>query len=120
VNLEKYSCHAPSFCLFTIFVLQNIAKRGVCIMQSAIVQVRVEPTLKQKADALFKSIGLDTATAIRLFFTQSLLKGNIPFEIATNSITPRKDWAEIFSKAKKKEQLLIPETINNDNFEWEW
>jgi addiction module RelB/DinJ family antitoxin len=89
-------------------------------MQSATIQVRVEPALKQKADALFQSIGLDTATAIRLFFTQSLLKGNIPFEILANSVTPRKGWAETFSKAKKKEQLLIPETINNDNFEWEW
>jgi DNA-damage-inducible protein J len=106
---------------FTIFILQNITKRGVCIMQSALVQVRVEPALKQKADALFRSIGLDTATAIRLFLTQSLLKRNIPFEIAANGndAVPRKGWAKAFSKAKK-EQILIPEAVNNSNFEWEW
>jgi len=92
-------------------------------MQSAIVQVRVEPALKQKADALFRNIGLDTTTAVRLFFTQSILRGNIPFEITannSNAATPRKGWAKAFSKAKKKEQLLIPGTIDNADFEWEW
>ncbi|MDR0515850.1 MAG: hypothetical protein LBH25_02265 [Fibromonadaceae bacterium] len=68
-------------------------------MQSALVQVRVEPALKQKADALFRSIGLDTANG--------------------NDAIPRKGWAKAFSKAKK-EQMLIPEAINNSNFEWEW
>jgi DNA-damage-inducible protein J len=106
---------------FTIFILQNITKRGVCIMQSSLVQIRVEPTLKQKADTLFRSIGLDTATAVRLFFTQSLLKGTIPFEITANNheVAPRKGWAEAFSKARK-EQMLIPDTIDSDNFKWEW
>jgi DNA-damage-inducible protein J len=54
-------------------------------MQSSTVQIRVDPILKQKAEILFRSIGLDTATAIRLFFTQSLLKGTIPFEIMPNN-----------------------------------
>ncbi len=92
-------------------------------MQSAIVQVRVEPALKQKADALFRNIGLDTTTAVRLFFTQSILRGNIPFEITANNgstAAPRKGWAKAFSKAKKKEQLLIPDTMDNADFEWEW
>ena len=91
-------------------------------MQSSLVQIRVEPTLKQKADALFRSIGLDTASAIHLFFTQSLLRGTIPFEIKSNKneVKPRKGWAEAFSKIKKKEQMLIPETIDSDNFKWEW
>jgi DNA-damage-inducible protein J len=91
-------------------------------MQSNLVQIRVEPALKQKADALFRSIGLDTTSAIRLFFMQSLLKGTIPFEIMSNNteIMPRKGWAKAFSKVKKKEQILIPETIDSDNFKWEW
>jgi len=91
-------------------------------MQSSIVQIRVEPTLKQKADALFRSIGLDTTAAIRLFFMQSLLRGTIPFEIMSNKneVKPRKGWAEAFSKTKKKEQMLIPETIDSNDFKWEW
>jgi len=91
-------------------------------MQSNLVQIRVEPTLKQKADALFRSIGLDTTTAIRLFFMQSLLRGTIPFEIMSdnNEAVPRIGWVKAFSKIKKKEQALIPETIDSNNFEWEW
>jgi len=91
-------------------------------MQSNLVQIRVESTLKQKADALFRSIGLDTTAAIHLFFMQSLLRGTIPFEIMSNNneAVPRKGWVEAFSKIKKKEQMLIPETIYNNNFKWEW
>jgi DNA-damage-inducible protein J len=107
---------------FAIFILQNIIEQGVCIMQSNLVQIRVEPTLRQKADALFRSMGLDTTAAIRLFFMQSLLRGTIPFEIMSNNseVTPRMGWAKAFSKAKKKEQMLIPETIDSDDFKWEW
>jgi len=75
-------------------------------MQSSLVQIRLEPTLKQKTDALFRSIGLDTTAAICLFFMQSLLRGTIPFEIKSNNneVKPRKGWAEAFSKIKNKEQ----------------
>jgi DNA-damage-inducible protein J len=91
-------------------------------MKSSLIQVRVEPSLKQKADDLFDRIGIDTATAIRLFFTQALLRGTLPFEIITdnNVNSPRQGWSEAFSKAKKKEQMLIPDTIDNKDFNWEW
>jgi len=91
-------------------------------MQSAIVQVRVDSALKQKTDALFRRIGLDTATAVRLFFTQSVLRGNIPFEIAANKddATPRKGWAEAFAKTGEKEKMLMPDVIECSGFEWEW
>jgi len=39
----------------------------VLIMASTI-QVRVEDELKNKSDALFKDLGTDTTTAIRMFF----------------------------------------------------
>ena len=32
------------------------------------IQVRVEDELKSKSDALFKDLGTDTTTAIRIFF----------------------------------------------------
>ena len=73
-------------------------------MQSSTVQIRIDPILKQKAEILFRNIGLDTATAIRLFFTQSLLRGTIPFEIMPNNSeitgndTPRKNKGPAKSK----------------------
>ena len=36
------------------------------------IQVRVEDELKRKSDALFKDLGTDTTTAIRIFLTQAV------------------------------------------------
>ena len=36
------------------------------------IQVRVDDELKTKSDALFKDLGTDTTTAIRMFLTQAL------------------------------------------------
>lgn len=45
------------------------------------IQVRVDEDLKSKADALFKELGTDTTNAIRMFLTQAVAYGGIPFEI---------------------------------------
>jgi len=47
----------------------------------ATIQVRVDDALKQRADALFADIGLDTSSAIRLFLKQSVNFGGIPFTL---------------------------------------
>jgi DNA-damage-inducible protein J len=51
---------------------------------SSLVQVRVEANIKKQVDELFRSIGLDTASAIRLFFTQALEYNGIPFSVRRN------------------------------------
>ncbi len=45
------------------------------------IQVRVDDDLKSKADALFKELGIDTTSAIRMFLTQAVAYDGIPFEI---------------------------------------
>ena len=50
------------------------------------IQVRVDDDLKSKADALFKELGTDTTSAIRMFLTQAVAYGGIPFEIKTHLI----------------------------------
>ena len=45
------------------------------------IQVRVEDELKSKSDALFKDLGTDTTTAIRMFLTQAVAANGFPFEI---------------------------------------
>ncbi len=52
------------------------------------IQIRVEDDLKLKADALFKDLGTDTTTAIRMFLTQAVMRNGIPFDIKrTTEIT---------------------------------
>ena len=50
-------------------------------MNTAVLQTRVDMTLKHDADAFFESIGMDTTTAIRIFLKQTLIQRKIPFEI---------------------------------------
>ena len=45
------------------------------------IQVRVDDELKMKSDQLFKDLGTDTTTAIRIFLTQAVAKNGFPFEI---------------------------------------
>lgn len=45
------------------------------------IQVRVDDELKNKADSLFKALGTDTTSAIRMFLTQAIANNGFPFEI---------------------------------------
>ena len=48
---------------------------------SSTIQIRVDDELKEKSDELFKELGTDTTTAIRMFLTQAVSIGGFPFEI---------------------------------------
>ena len=52
------------------------------------IQVRVDDDLKTKSDALFKDLGTDTTTAIRMFLTQALAVNGFPFEIKRAKANP--------------------------------
>ncbi len=43
--------------------------------------VRVDATLKQEADMLFKDLGLNMSTAINMFLTKCVKTASIPFKI---------------------------------------
>ena len=45
------------------------------------IQVRVDDELKSKSDRLFKDLGTDTTSAIRMFLTQAVANNGFPFEI---------------------------------------
>lgn len=46
------------------------------------IQVRVDDHLKESADSLFLSLGLDTSTAVRMFLVAAMEARGIPFTIA--------------------------------------
>ena len=48
---------------------------------ATVIQVRVDDELKAKSDRLFKDLGTDTTTAIRIFLTQAVARNGFPFEI---------------------------------------
>ncbi len=49
------------------------------------VSFRIDTQLKNEADALFQSLGLNMTTAFNIFLRQSVREGRIPFEITTRA-----------------------------------
>ena len=43
--------------------------------------IRIDKNTKEKAEALFKRLGLNTSTAISIFLSQCVREQNIPFKI---------------------------------------
>ena len=48
---------------------------------TALVQAKVEPALKKKAEKCLNDFGLDTSSAIRMFLIKIVQTGQIPFAI---------------------------------------
>ena len=71
------------------------------------IQVRVEDELKRKSDALFKDLGTDTTTAIRIFLTQAVATNGFPFEIKrqtkSNPYAPMTE-TEMLAKLEKSRE----------------
>ena len=50
-------------------------------MKTALVQARVDEKLKKKADMFFEQVGMDTATAIRMFLINTTTHRELPFKV---------------------------------------
>ena len=59
------------------------------------IQVRVDDDLKAKSDELFKELGTDTTTAIRMFLIKALSVNGFPFEIKRASANPYEALTEL-------------------------
>ena len=62
---------------------------------SSTIQVRVEDDVKVKSDELFKDLGTETTTAIRMFLTQALAVNGFPFEIKRANVNPYEALSEV-------------------------
>lgn len=71
------------------------------------IQVRVEDELKAKSDKLFKELGTDTTTAIRMFLTQAVANEGFPFEIKKNPRTRNVSQYEVLTEEEMLEKLRI-------------
>lgn len=58
------------------------------------IQLRVDDDLKTKSDDLFKALGTDTTTAIRMFLTQAVAVNGFPFAIRKKEPNPYEALSE--------------------------
>ena len=70
---------------------------------SSTIQIRVDDELKQKSDMLFRELGTDTTSAVRIFLTQAVAYNGFPFEIkrAANNPYTAVSEEEILQKLEK-------------------
>ena len=52
------------------------------------IQLRVDDELKTKSDNLFRDLGTDTTTAIRMFLTKAVSMNGFPFEVRKTTADP--------------------------------
>lgn len=56
--------------------------------KTSTIRARIEPDLKNKAEYIFRQLGLTTTQAITLFYKQVELRKGLPFDVAiSNEIT---------------------------------
>lgn len=61
--------------------------------KTATIRARIQPELKDKAEYIFRRLGLSTTQAITLFYKQVELRGGLPFEVAIPNKTTRRTFA---------------------------
>ena len=87
----KINTNVLKYILYRYIIKKNW--KGVYRMASTI-QVRVDDDIKTKADMLFKDLGMDTTTAIRIFLVQAIANDGVPFEIKKKTINPYRTLSE--------------------------
>ena len=59
-----------------------VAGKGyIGAMKEAVVRARVHPDLKEDAERVFETLGINTTEAIRMFLSQVRLRGGLPFSV---------------------------------------
>jgi len=75
--------------------------------KSETIRARVEPTLKARAEDIFKKLGLSSTEAITLFYTQVTLRKGLPFNVEI----PNKETADTIEKMRHGKGLHSFDTI---------
>jgi len=54
----------------------------IVIMKTAAVHSRIQPEIKEQAEAILHRLGLSPTEAIRMFYTQIALRNGLPFDVS--------------------------------------
>ena len=71
------------------------------MIKTATVRARIEPSIKNKAESVFKKFGLNSSSAISLFFHQVCLVKGIPFDLKI----PNEETLKAMEDVEKRRNL---------------
>ena len=69
-------------------------------------QITVDESVMREADGLFASLGLDTATAVRIFLNAAIENGGIPFPVAHRPLS--ESLRQALEDTENRENLYGP------------
>ena len=58
---------------------------------NTVIQVRVDEKMKRESEALFRKLGFDTATAVRMFLTMAINMKGMPFDVTMANFDTKND-----------------------------
>ena len=62
--------------------------------KTSTVRARIEPDLKNKAEQVFRDLGLTTTQAITLFYRQVDMRKGLPFDVLIPNETTRRTFSD--------------------------
>ena len=65
-------------------------------MQTTHINIRSDIEIKNKAQEIFTSLGLDMSTAINIFLRETIRQNDLPFVLTTDNKPKKKSRAEMF------------------------
>lgn len=69
----------------------------------ATINTRIEPQLKAQAENILHKVGLTSAEAVRLFYTQICIHEGLPFDVKAS---PNKKTAKAIEEARNGEGIV--------------
>lgn len=83
---------------------------------STVLQIRIDESIKERADFVLKTNGLDLSTAIRMFLIKVIRTGGIPFTPVEENLNEEKIFKSIEKMQKQaKEAGLDKLTLDEIN-----
>jgi DNA-damage-inducible protein J len=70
---------------------------------NALVQARIDPTVKKRATAVLEELGITVSDAVRILLTRTANEGTLPFELTGNAAAH-----DAWFRAKVQEALNDP------------
>ena len=77
--------------------------------KTSTVRARIEPDLKNKAEKVFRDLGLSTTQAITLFYRQVELRNGLPFDV----VIPNETTYRTFNDTDAGRNLVVCEDADD-------
>jgi len=77
--------------------------------KSSTIRARIKPDLKEKAEHIFRKLGLTTTQAITLFYRQVELRNGLPFDV----VIPNETTLRTFEDTDAGRNLVVCEDADD-------